>query len=369
MALLRTLPRRYRLLLSVTIAGAVVGAAHSHSDWMAGGSPLLSIDGVLQGVFTGALITAALTSFEIIVMSWPVMARLRSAPLPVHLAVKTLVYLAIIQLGLAIGRSVAPPPHDPSLWLAMHRWDVLFSFAVAFAFNLLFAINTLLGPHVLLNFMTGRYHRPHIEERIFLFIDMEGSAMLAERLGPLTFHQLVNRFVIDLTGPIVAAKGAIHQYVGDELVATWKLEEGIADARCVRACFDALERLAALAPGYRRDFGTTITARAALHGGPVVTGEMGSIKKEIVFLGDTVNTTARIAELCRATGHQVLASAALVDRIALPPEIAKRSLGDLPLRGKEQTITLYALEASRGGSAAAASGQDPLPHAAAAKSG
>jgi adenylate cyclase len=34
--------------------------------------------------------------------------------------------------------------------------------------------------------------------------------------------------------------------------------------------------------------------RAGLHCGPVVIGEMGSLKKEIVFLGDTVNTTARI---------------------------------------------------------------------------
>ena len=66
---------------------------------------------------------------------------------------------------------------------------------------------------------------------------MEGSTGLAERLGPLAFHRLLNRFVLDLTEPIVAARGEIHSYVGDEVIATWKLEEGIADARCVAACF------------------------------------------------------------------------------------------------------------------------------------
>jgi class 3 adenylate cyclase len=46
----------------------------------------------------------------------------------------------------------------------------------------------------------------------------------------------------------------------------------------------------------------------------VVIGEMGSVKKEIVFLGDTVNTAARILDFGRQTVHRVLASAALLDR-------------------------------------------------------
>jgi adenylate cyclase len=74
-----------------------------------------------------------------------------------------------------------------------------------------------------------------------------------------------------------------------------------------------------------------------------VTGEMGSVKREIVFLGDTVNTAARIQELCRETGDRVLASADLIDRLQLPRGIVKRSLGDLRLRGKGADLALYAL--------------------------
>jgi adenylate cyclase len=84
----------------------------------------------------------------------------------------------------------------------------------------------------------------------------------------------------------------------------------------------------------RRGAGDGINVRAGLHCGEVVTGEMGSVKKEIVFLGDTVNTAARIQDLCRQTGDHVLASGDLIDRLELPPGIAKRSLGDLRLRGK-----------------------------------
>jgi len=47
----------------------------------------------------------------------------------------------------------------------------------------------LLGQNVLLNCITGHYHRPRPEQRVFLFIDIEGSTTLAERLGDLAFHR------------------------------------------------------------------------------------------------------------------------------------------------------------------------------------
>ena len=126
-------------------------------------------------------------------------------------------------------------------------------------------INHLLGQNVLLNFITGHYYRPRLEQRVFLFIDIEGSTTLAERLGEFAFHRLISHFVVDITEPIVAAYGEIHRYVGDELIATWKLADGIANAHCVRACFDAFDRLAALSPVYVRDFGTPVHCRAGLH--------------------------------------------------------------------------------------------------------
>jgi len=104
-----------------------------------------------------------------------------------------------------------------------------------------------------------------------------------------------------------------------------------------------MDRLVRLAPEYVGEFGVAVNIRAGMHCGPVVTGEMGSVKKEIVFLGDTVNTTARIQEMCRQTGERVLASADVVDRLELPPGVAKRSLGGLRLRGKENDVALYAL--------------------------
>jgi adenylate cyclase len=333
------LPTRFRLILRFTAVAAVVGAVYSEIHLAEAGAPLFAVYGVLRGIMTGAVIASILTSLQVFVLTRPLGAPYRRAPFPVHVAIKTGIYLVVILFGLALGAWVFPAPIE----LGIERQDVLFSLAISFVFAFMYEINTLLGQNVLTNFITGRYHKPRLESRVFLFLDMEGSTGAAERLGPLAFHRLIDRFVLDLTEPIVAAHGEIHSYVGDELIATWKLEEGRAPARCIVACFAAIDRLAEYAPDYAQEFGAAVNVRAGLHCGPVVTGEMGSVKKEIVFLGDTVNTTARIQELCRQTGDRVLASADLVDRLELPPGVAKRSLGDLRLRGKGADLSLYAL--------------------------
>jgi adenylate cyclase len=111
----------------------------------------------------------------------------------------------------------------------------------------------------------------------------------------------------------------------------------------VRACFAALGRLVAHGADYEREFGATAQVRAGLHCGAVVVGEMGSVKKEIALLGDTLNTAARLVDACRESGEQVIASADLLDRLVLPQGVGARPLGLIRLRGKEQAIELCAL--------------------------
>ena len=329
----------FRHIFWATALAAAVGATYAERRVWQGGAPALTLSDFARGALTGAVIGNILTSFDALVLNGPLGAPLRRAPFAAHVAVKTVIYLGVILFGLKFGGFLVPTRSGSGI----ESGDVLFSLAAAFVFAFIVDVNSLLGQNVLLNFITGRYYAPRMELRVFLLIDMEGSTGLAERLGPLAFHRLVKRFVDDLTQPIVAARGQIHRYIGDELIATWKLEEGIADGRCVAACFAAIDKLARRAPDYQREFGATVRVRAGLHCGPVVTGEMGSVKREIVFLGDTVNTAARIQELCRQTGDRVLASADLIDRLELPPGIAKRSLGDLRLRGKGADLALYAL--------------------------
>ena len=200
MRLPRRLPQPLRGILWFTSIGAVVGAAYGHMMAVSDGRPLLGVGGLPRGVLTGVVITGILSSFEQ-VLAQPAMARLRATPFLVHLAIKTVIYLAVILFGLVIGAWSFPAPSEVGVWWPIQRPDVLFSLAAILAIRFIDDINHLLGQNVLLNFITGRYHRPRLEQRVFLFIDIEGSTALAERLGELAFHRLVSRFVADITAP------------------------------------------------------------------------------------------------------------------------------------------------------------------------
>ena len=82
---------------------------------------------------------------------------------------------------------------------------------IAVLTNLVLGIANLIGPRALLNFVTGRYHTPVEENRFVLFVDIAGSTGLAERLGGIGIHRLLDRTFRLLTLPswIIAAKSSI----------------------------------------------------------------------------------------------------------------------------------------------------------------
>ena len=325
----------WALPISITL-GAVFGHFQAQNG---------SVWGYVQGAVTAILISCTILFLEFAVFSRTRSARARRMPFLLYLALRSSGYLAAILMGLAVSAWLLRESAESEPLI--ERGGIIFSLVLSLGFNLLFGVNGLLGQGVLFNFVAGRYRRPRVEERVLLFIDMESSTVIAERLGETAFLDFLNRFVADVTESIVAQRGAIHKYVGDEIIVTWPLAAGLRDGQCVRACFDALEQLDERANAYIRDFGLRANFRAALHCGPVVIGELGTVKMEIAFLGDTMNTAARLQEACRDTGQPVLASAALVSRLAaLPSGIAKRSIGWLRLRGKENEIELYALAAA-----------------------
>jgi len=328
-----------RLYLWIVAASISISAPYGYFDALAHGGS--GGRGIVRGAIAGFLIAAAIGAIELFLLDGVLRARVRRMPFALHMALRSGFYAAIIVGGLAAGPALVPGTSGgirlPSVLLAM---------ALSVGFNVVVGANQLLGPRVLFKFVSGRYHRPRIEERVLLFIDLESSTQIAERLGELRFLDFLNRFFGDVTDAIAAEGGEIHKYVGDEVIAAWPVDGARAAERAVRACFAALHTLARRAHLYEAEFGASANFRAGLHAGPVVLGELGYIKMEIALLGDTMNTAARIHELCRETGNRVIASDALIARTGqLPPGIQKRPLGPIALRGKERALQLYALAA------------------------
>jgi len=124
---------------------------------------------------------------------------------------------------------------------------------------------------------------------------------------------------------------------------TWTVERGLRQANCLRCVFLVGERLYERRARYLARYGIVPEFKAGLHGGPVVTAEIGDIKKDIVHSGDTVNTAARVEAQCRPLERRVLVSEALLSRCQLPAELEVEDMGERELRGKAEAVRLYSV--------------------------
>ncbi len=268
---------------------------------------------------------------------------------------KSLIYLVVISLFL-MGVSLIMSSQALDLPLFHSRViEAMVEFATNLAFlsiaafmGLIIAVSLFLlevsdnlGQGVLRNFLSGKYHHPREEELIFMFMDMKSSTTIAERIGHVRYFELQVEYYRDISEAILKTSGTIYQYVGDEVVVSWKLEEGLRDNNCIRCFLLAKEIITAQREKYRSQFDQIPEFKAGLHFGLATTGELGTIKKEIVYSGDVLNTTARIQENCKILEEDLLVSGQLLGRLQLGDNYQVEDKGEISLRGRDEAVKLY----------------------------
>jgi adenylate cyclase len=158
--------------------------------------------------------------------------------------------------------------------------------AIAVLMNLGFGIANIIGPRAFLNFVSGRYHSHIEEDRFVLFVDIAGSTGLAEQLGRIAIHRFLDRTFPLLTVAVVDHRGEVLNYVGDEVIVTLPERGGAVDCRPLQ-CFVAMrDELSRASVQFEHEFGAAPRIRGSLHFGPVIVGEIGDVKRAIVFNGD-----------------------------------------------------------------------------------
>ena len=221
-------------------------------------------------------------------------------------------------------------------------WSVILFITLLVGVSLFFSeVSDNIGVMVLHNFFIGKYHRPVEEERIFMFLDMKSSTAIAEQLGHVKYFKMLKEYYADFSGPIIQFAGEIYQYVGDEIVVSWKLKSGLHNNNCLKCFFTMKESLFNQSKKYQSKFGISPTFKAGFHLGRVTTGEIGVIKKDIIFTGDVLNTTARIQALCNAYNVDILISDQLRNKVLPCPEFQIQALGKTKLRGRKEAVELF----------------------------
>ena len=217
-------------------------------------------------------------------------------------------------------------------------WGIITLFTLFFL-----QINDKFGPGMFFKFLAGKYYQPREEERIFMFLDLKSSTSIAEKIGNKKYFNLLNDVFTDITNSILISDGQIYQYVGDEVVISWELAKGLKRANCIQCFIRIKDKLLARTAYYEEVYKIKPEFKAGLHHGEVTAGEIGSIKRDIVYSGDVLNTTSRIQELCKHYQVDFLVSTDTLTALADKLPFKAIPLGNIELRGKKNTVELNTL--------------------------
>jgi adenylate cyclase len=184
----------------------------------------------------------------------------------------------------------------------------------------------------------------HIGEERYLvsmFVDMRGSTKLAENRLPFDTVFVVNRFLGAVSQAVIECGGQPNQFLGDGQLALF----GLTTSRQT-ACRQALKAAAMIAANVeelnqflKHDLREPIRFGIGIHGGEVIVGDIG-YRDHMVFtaLGDAVNVAARLQDMTKSLGCEVILSDEVLATAELPADALPRQ--DLEIRGRNEPMSV-----------------------------
>jgi adenylate cyclase len=329
---------------------------------------------IIIGIFYGIVEFLIALNTETPEAFWPLMAKIFAITIPLGLSigafeiglkthfnqrpflylvlVKTLAYTLILSFWLSIINGFWQViAEDRTFWEGiihylndpMYFINLSTIFLVVLIYSSLLQINSLHRKGELINFIAGRYHQPREIERIFAFIDLKGSTTIAESLGHKQFGMFLKDYYSDITEPVKNSKAEIYQYVGDEVILSWKPSTGLKDNNAVLCITDLQQVIKDRSSYYENQYGYIPQFRVGMHLGKVLVTWVGELKKEILYIGDVMNTTARIQEECKRLQQDFLISEEIAgdtkDINGIKVDFEEQTVP----RGKEKPVRLYSV--------------------------
>jgi adenylate cyclase len=284
----------------------------------------------------------------------------RRLPLWLALLADTVIIVVLIVLitipGSMLYNSLFYRLYPWDNWVVVKTWEFFFSYGllyIVFFWSFVSAVTLVAlqvgekyGPGNFIKLLRGKYYRPKVEKRVFMFLDIRSSTAIAEKLGHEKWFALLNDFFNDITEPIINNEGEIYQYVGDEVIISWPFDRGFSNRNCINCFFDITNMMEARANDYFDRYGVVLTFKAAIHSGQVAVGEIGKIKKDIIFTGDVLNTTSRIQDLCNTYRADLLVSQDVLDKIDSVIGFDVIHMGFVELRGRNQPVSVFQIRPS-----------------------
>lgn len=272
-------------------------------------------------------------------------------------------YVALIA-GSILGLSLLPAdPTPPCLHLpgldpdpcrmdgaTLEFWDAVRIATLAGTMTLMAIVlnfgrelGSVVSPGTLVKILFELHRRPVVEHRVFMFLDLDDSTALAERLGPVGFALFKADFFRDLSDPVYGTGGRILEYAGDEALLTWLKRDGRGVRGAITCYFEFQDLIRIHGGRYLERHGHVPRFKATLAAGEVVSMTIGDLRTQPVFSGDPLNVAGRLLSRCHELGAQVLIPAHLAHHLEPLPGITATPKGPVLLRGMEDPLDVVAV--------------------------
>lgn len=308
---------------------------------------LLLKDDAYGNVLFATVVTAIIFTIVDILFADILMRRL---PIKALMLIRTLIHLLLGYLMLIFSVFKINSPEDLLNYkqfvalasdLNIAQWRFLTFFFVSSVINItLKGILRKIGLSRFKDWFVGNLNKPKEENRIFMFVDMKSSVTIAEKLGHKRFSYLVQDVFNDLS-MVDNYGGEIYQYLGDGAIISWSLRKGLRKNNCLRAFYAFLKVINRRRLYYDKSYGMIPEFKAGLHIGKIMVLQVGSIRRDISFNGDTLNTTARIESQCNEYKTNLLISGVLYEKIDNKSDFTFSEVGNIKLKGKHKGIQIY----------------------------
>jgi adenylate cyclase len=205
-------------------------------------------------------------------------------------------------------------------------------------------------------FMAGSRPHPQRLTATVLFTDLEGFTSVSECLGEQELMGWLETYLDVMSQQVMAHGGVIDKYMGDAIMALFGVPiphtsqaEISQDAVHAVQCALAMRReLIQLNRRWQDQQQPTIRMRVGIYTGPLVAGAVGSAARlEYTVYGDTVNTASRLESYEKETFAaeaidnpcRILIGATTLQYLG--QQFQTQYVGEVHLKGKEQTTTVY----------------------------
>lgn len=216
---------------------------------------------------------------------------------------------------------------------------------ISFMINFTKAIHSKVGYEKFYRIISGYYRTPREEDRIFIFIDLISSTKYAELLGHRKYSFFLQACFRELGLLEIKYHAMQYQIIGDEIVLSWSASKTKNFRNAVNFYYEFTDQLNMKKDYFKKEFGVIPKFTASINSGKIMIAEVGTIKSEIAFHGDVLNTAARIQKQCKSYKKQLLVTKEFTEKfreVSFGYRI--EWLARDKLLGKQYPVDIYAID-------------------------